>query len=323
MCHKTLDDNAAFCKYCGSKQETVLIPPDEPQAADIPDVAPLPSDELQSTFMPKQQSGADVQSESDIQQSVDDIYKGLESVHQNNASKKPAAVNPRANTSNYAQPVRQDQDSKPKKKKGLGYIALFCVIVLAVIISSIGDLVGDSHNNDPSYSIKTEIKEYPVSPELGDDMLSGKFQLEGKVYQLPMSLKALLDDGWIIDSDEEKMIQPNDLTLVTLRKESCEVDVRVYNAGNNAIPVENSQIRGLTVFVYSNTSFIIPGNIKCGISKSELESSAANFISAAKLDDMGSSVCYALNTNDSSRYLMVNVDKESECVTWVSLDLYE
>lgn len=157
---------------------------------------------------------------------------------------------------------------------------------------------GEVSDEVPSY-----ISEYKDPSSLGDDFLSGNFKLGGKVYNLPVPLQKLLDDGWEIGSSNVALDSPigaEEQISVSLSKGEQSVYVMLYNKGNSATLVKNSMIVEISVYVssYRESDFEVPG----------LTTKSSNADFKAMLDSKNIKYEY----KDEYEYYRINLDPTAE-----------
>ncbi|SHN53739.1 hypothetical protein SAMN02745247_01075 [Butyrivibrio hungatei DSM 14810] len=157
---------------------------------------------------------------------------------------------------------------------------------------------GEVNEATPDY-----VSQYKDPSSLGDDFLSGNFQLGGKVYNLPVPLQKLLDDGWSIASSNvagDSPIGAEEQISIALSKDDQSIYVMLYNKGNSATLVKNSMITELSVYIssYRESDFEVPG----------LSTKTSNTDFKAMLDSKGIKYEY----KDEYEYYKISLDQDAE-----------
>ena len=124
------------------------------------------------------------------------------------------------------------------------------------------------------------IEEYKAPESLGDNPLSGNFSLNGVIYNLPVPLKVFVDNGWTYTKDEYQIISPNDYVYITLKKDNDTFFARACNPLSSEITLKNAIVIDLSESedINSELKFVLPGNIRSGMTKDELLSILNNGI---------------------------------------------
>ncbi len=119
------------------------------------------------------------------------------------------------------------------------------------------------------------IDSYKAPTELGNDVVSGKIQVDKVIYQLPCPLKAFIDDGWKVDDEEGEYesVDSNDYESIYLLKQGYEIEVKVENDTDLALPTEYCQV----TYIYTYTSkvkdleIVLPGGISMKSKAADLQ----------------------------------------------------
>jgi hypothetical protein len=161
----------------------------------------------------------------------------------------------------------------------------------------------DFDKGEVSDAVPDYVNQYKDPSSLGDDFLSGNFQLGGKVYNLPVPLQKLLDDGWSIASSNvagDSPIGAEEQISIALSKDDQSIYVMLYNKGNSATLVKNSMITEISVYIspYRESDFEVPG----------LSTKSSNSDFKAMLDSKGIKYEY----KDEYEYYRINLDPDDE-----------
>ncbi len=114
--------------------------------------------------------------------------------------------------------------------------------------------------------IPASVTDYKAPKKLGSDIQSGIIELGGKLYQMPVPLEQLLNDGWKIDYDDDvtETVGSGDYVFINLEKGDIDFDgVTVYNDADYEVPIEYASVKVLDIYGYGDESLPIkfPGNI--------------------------------------------------------------
>lgn len=114
-----------------------------------------------------------------------------------------------------------------------------------------------------------------ASTELSDDIYSFQIQINGDVYQFPMTYEDFVARGWEYDPgtyEEAPEFQPNQYSVTeTFKKDGLEIYGIVANFGMNTESIEKCQICGLKLDKYDfdeegTSSVMLPGGIERTVS---------------------------------------------------------
>lgn len=107
-------------------------------------------------------------------------------------------------------------------------------------------------------------------PELSDDLYSFQVQIEGEVYELPMSYQDFIAAGWKTDADEAEEIEPNSYIYgIEAKTGYLAIDIEVINLGINMAPLSECMVGGIFFDdgQYEDASYaeiVFPGGLKYG-----------------------------------------------------------
>lgn len=112
--------------------------------------------------------------------------------------------------------------------------------------------------------------------QLSENLYDFQIQLDGEVYQFPMSYEEFLAYGWEISStysDETEKLEPNQYDLVYFSKGDVECMAFALNLGLNTMPVSECMIGGISIDNFdwdlSKGEVLLPGGIRRGVSTLE------------------------------------------------------
>lgn len=81
-------------------------------------------------------------------------------------------------------------------KTFLKCVGVFALMIVAVIALNVWSLIKKG-NDSPIYASEEEIEE--AVGQMGDGIMDGGFYLDGKVYQLPITVADMAENGWLIE----------------------------------------------------------------------------------------------------------------------------
>ena len=109
---------------------------------------------------------------------------------------------------------------------------------------------------------------------LSDDIYSFQAEIDGEIYQFPMSFAEFTAKGWTYDGDAAQTMEPEQYTTAeTFKKDSSKLYAAIFNLGMNTVPFSECQIGGFSVDSYmmkdSALSVKLPKGIEFGVSTLE------------------------------------------------------
>lgn len=132
--------------------------------------------------------------------------------------------------------------------------------------SKISEKVSDSTTDNLEENNASE-KTNDIKNELGDDLLSKKFELEGVVYSLPTQLKDFLNSGWALEDETLKLLKAGERNShVVLKMDSKSIGISIENQTTKDMNIAECSVNGVLVkkIDTESTSIIVPGNIQIG-----------------------------------------------------------
>jgi hypothetical protein len=121
----------------------------------------------------------------------------------------------------------------------------------------------------------------PASAELSAEWSSFQFELEGKIYTLPIRYSELEANGWVAENaqDMDEILEAgkyilNYQTMVYSDKENSEIAVQFANLGDEDVPLSECHVSGIQFSEYSwnkDTVLYFPGGFTIGSTQEEVE----------------------------------------------------
>ena len=122
--------------------------------------------------------------------------------------------------------------------------------------------------DEPEY-----LSKYKAPSSLGDDLLSGNISINGKVYNVPVPLKVLLEDGWSLGGDDTHTVGANSGYSITLAKGDDRIYVNAYNLTTSACYIKYTIVTEITYYTssYSKVEIELPGGVNGSTTQKDLE----------------------------------------------------
>ena len=172
------------------------------------------------------------------------------------------------------------------------------------------------------------LSKYEEPSELGDKLLSGNVSIAGKVYNLPVPLSVLKDNGWTYDQISEPLPSMH-ATIMTVKKGDSRLTVEVLNPLPNAINLDNTIVTSISTYYskYNNVDVVFPGDIKPGMKKADLDKVLkAKGITNFTYDEKYKVYKINYNSGDKSDYpkekIEIRLDDEDDTVYSIDADRY-
>ncbi len=128
----------------------------------------------------------------------------------------------------------------------------------------------------PSNNIPELVKKYIKPTELGTDLTSGIFELEGELYQLPLPLNEMLENGWSVVESSASTIPGRSNEYVNISKGNVQIDnICIKNYEEYEIPIKYGIIEKMdtTSFSYGKEGrLVIANNIDMNMNVSNVDS---------------------------------------------------
>ena len=114
---------------------------------------------------------------------------------------------------------------------------------------------------------------YTAPSSLGEDILSGNVSLEGKVYNVPVPLKVLMEDGWSIGGDETYTVGAGEGYSLSLTKGDKRINVIAQNPMTRATYIKYTIVTEISYYVssYNVVDFEIAGGVTPSTTQTELD----------------------------------------------------
>ncbi len=125
-----------------------------------------------------------------------------------------------------------------------------------------------------------EVLAYEAPEELGDELMSFKVEYAGVVYQLPVPVRVMEEDGWTVKEElSEPLVSGGSFGWVTMMKDNQELRCMATNYGPDAAVIRNCFVTSFKADTLGpDLPLTLPGGATLGMTEDEL---------LAFLDDAG------------------------------------
>lgn len=158
--------------------------------------------------------------------------------------------------------------------------------------------------------------DYTQPDELGSDVLSGNFALDGKAYRLPAPVKAFLDNGWTIASAPES-VAAGGKAEISIKKDGATVELKIKNLASYQTIAENCLATSISVNSTDKAVLQLPNGINFGSTPNEIDVLLPD--SFAK-NESNYSTSYSYS--DKKLYIYLYVDTEDRLLHRITLSDY-
>lgn len=156
---------------------------------------------------------------------------------------------------------------------------------------------------------------------LSDDIYSFQAEIDGEVYQFPMSYAEFTAKGWTYDGDATHTMDPEQYTTAeTFKKDASRLYATIFNLGMNTVPFSECQIGGFSVdsFMMKDGAFSVklPKGIEFGVSTLEDVKAAYGEPSRVYDGELYTALSYEY---DMYQNVEIQVDKETKVVSKIEI----
>lgn len=133
----------------------------------------------------------------------------------------------------------------------------------------------------------TEANPYTKPQDLGDDILDARAQINGVIYQFPIPMSELLNDGWVFlagddggtDTTEDTQLDPQEMTFAILsNSEGQELNVDIMNLSTSeTAAARDCAVTSVTDFQYLSAGVVVSGGYHIGTQQSDIEELMADY----------------------------------------------
>lgn len=156
---------------------------------------------------------------------------------------------------------------------------------------------------------------------LSDDIYSFQAEIDGELYQFPMSYEEFTAKGWTYGGDAAQTMEPETYTSSEVfKKDSVSVYGTMFNMGMNTVPFSECQVGGFSIDPYSigdgTISVKLPKGIEFGVSTLDEVKAAYGEPSREYDGDMYTALTYEY---ESYRDVEIQVSKETNTVSKIDM----
>ena len=151
------------------------------------------------------------------------------------------------------------------------------VLTAACAMMAAAPAMGEEATEAASTEQTADLASVGEQTVLSDTLYDFQIQIDGTVYQFPMSYEAFKANGWEMDTDytgsEEDEIEPNQYGIYYFSKDDVTCTAYVLNLGINNLPASQCLVGGISIDGFDwdvNTGEILmAGGIQRGVSTLE------------------------------------------------------
>lgn len=160
-----------------------------------------------------------------------------------------------------------------------------------------------------------------VPLNLSDDLYSFQLQMDGVVYQFPMTYQQFISQGWTYLGDLKTTLDPNQYTVAErFKKGDYEVYISFVNFGMDTTTLDNCLVAGISMDQYlvkdNGLNITLPGGIK--YMESTLEDIIAAYGTESSRYD-GSLYTKLTYEYDSYQDIELSIDLEKKVLNEISI----
>lgn len=182
-------------------------------------------------------------------------------------------------------------------KKVLKIIGIFALIFVIMIGISVFSLMKNGDKNKSTIHASEEEVEVAVK-QMGNGILDGGFYLDGKVYQLPVTVSDLMDGGWIFEESLKKQFGEfpahavtNSTNIGNANDNQKLISITLINPFEEKKDLEDVYIQTLSISKFTANKVILPQGITWKSTIEEVEA-AYGEPSDKSTDALGASIVY-------------------------------
>lgn len=128
--------------------------------------------------------------------------------------------------------------------------------------------IEESDDEAPSNQL-VEDTPYESGIDMSDDLLDFTVEIDGTVYQVPMSYSELLKAGWTMReskyTSESDLLDPGKYASATIEKGEKHFDIGFINMSGNTRPLSECTVVGIQTFEAYNENQRFSAKLACGI----------------------------------------------------------
>ena len=152
-----------------------------------------------------------------------------------------------------------------KVLKVLGICVLVFLVLAVVLGISVFKLLRNS-NASTIHASEEEVQE--VVKQMGNDIMDGGLYLDGKVYQLPVTIADLTDGGWVFDESVKEQLGEfpanavtNNINIDNANDNQKMISIVLINPYEEKKTLEDVLIAQLSVGTFTANKVVLPQGI--------------------------------------------------------------
>lgn len=180
-----------------------------------------------------------------------------------------------------------------KVLKVLGIIAIILIIFAVVIGVAVFNLIKDGGVQSNRQASEEEIAE--AVNQMGDGILDGGFYLDGKVYQLPVTIADLSEGGWVFDDALKEQFPEfpahavtNNINIDNANDTQKALSIVLCNLSEETKTLEEVNIAQISMGEFTANKVILPQGITLD---STMDEAIAAYGEPADKSERGSEMC--------------------------------
>lgn len=148
----------------------------------------------------------------------------------------------------------------------------------------------ENDNSDIGY-----LANYVAPGELGDDVVGYNVSIMGDIYNLPAPVSEFINNGWEIITSCDVGAGTYVNHVFTMKKNGVTAEFGVYNFSSKQVEAKDATVYFVSTASYEQPELdlVLPGNIKLGMSRKEVES-ILDTIDELKKEENNNSVTYTM-----------------------------
>ena len=137
---------------------------------------------------------------------------------------------------------------------------------------AIGNIIEtDADKTETNEAVPDYLSIYTAPTEVGNDLTTGTFMLDGALYELPVPVSEFLANGWTI-KQKPSYIVCNGEGEITVEKDGVKLTLEIINFAKYQTIAENCVVTSITVDDTDGVDITLPGGLTFESSKADVDS---------------------------------------------------
>ncbi len=177
-----------------------------------------------------------------------------------------------------------------------------------------------------SDAVPEYISNYKTPTKLGTDVKSGIVEIDNELYQFPIPVNALMDNGWELQTQaSDESIPGKRYGMVKLSKNGKSLDAYdVQNYESYEIPIKYGAIEALTINDNA-AGLVLPNDIYVGMSHAKLKSKLKGKDYKTEKSDYSIDYIFVISTWEDSDvaddYVRISVNIDKNVVSYIDISI--